>query len=456
MSAGLLLLAVLAAGAQAASPAQGLKGAFKGKSVVLVSIDTLRADHLGAYGYTRPTSPHFDALARESLVYERAYSQAPYTAPSHMTLFTGVLPAVHGVVNWHSRTLRRVSERLPTLASLLAKAGYTTAAYSGGGNLHPEFGFDQGFDSFVMTRWQDIGAAGHALLETARRGGRFFFFAHTYQVHAPYVPPAPYARLFVDPAYGGRILSSKEELVRQVGSDVWERLQKPFWEPVDSSSPADVSHLLNLYDAGIRKMDDDLALFLRRFREAGLDRDANLVVTSDHGEEFMEHGGLQHGSRLYDEQLHVPLLVRLPSAAGAGRRGEVVRLLDVVPTLLELLGLPAPEHLQGQPLPGLSAGSERRPVYAEEQNEGLQSLRIGDTKYLRHGDREELFDLASDPGERSNQLTQDQAYVWRGRVSRILEASLTLGAGFRSSEVPALDPETKRQLEALGYVAGGR
>lgn len=455
MRAGAAAVALAAALTTAAAAADS--GAFKGKSVVLVSIDTLRADHLGAYGYRRPTSPRLDALARESIVFERAYSQSPATAPSHMTLLTGVLPSVHRVISWHSGVERSLSDALPTLATLLRRAGYRTAAHTAGGNVDAALGFDQGFESFASVPWGDLELAGRTLSEFARgaRGAPIFFFAHTYEVHAPYVPPAEYARLFVDPAYAGGIISSREELIRRAGTDAWDRLHQPFWAPVKASDPADVRHLVDLYDAGIRRIDDQLASFLRHFRDAGLDRNALLVVTSDHGEEFMEHGGLQHGTRMYEEALHVPLVVRLPAGSGAQRRSEVVRLLDLVPSLLEWLGLGLPEHLQGESLlPLLKGGGRSRPVYAEEIAGGLQSLRIGDQKYLRHGKLEALFDLAADPGERQDRLTPDETYTWRSRASRILEANLQLAARFEPGARPELDDETLRQLRALGYVGG--
>jgi arylsulfatase A-like enzyme len=436
-------------------PAPG-HGAFRGKSVVLISIDTLRPDHLGAYGYPRPTSPHLDALARESLQFERAYSQAPATAPSHMTLLTGVLPSVHQVISWHSGHERTLSPRLPTLATLLRRAGYRTAAHTGGGNVDAALGFDQGFDSYASVPWGDLELAGRTLAGLVRSSGKapVFFFAHTYEAHAPYVPPEAYARLFVDPGYSGKIVASREELVRRAGTDAWEELHRPFWAPVRSKDPADVRHLVDLYDAGIRRVDDQLAGFLRRFRESGLDRSAILILTSDHGEEFMEHGALQHGTRMYEEALRVPLVVRLPDGVGAERRSEIVRLLDVAPSLLAWLGLDAPGHLQGEPLPPLSGSGRSRPVYAEEVAGGLQALRVGDLKYLRHGEHEALFDLGADPGETRSLLTNEERYAWRARTSRILEANLQLAARFEPGGRPELDPETLRQLRALGYVGG--
>jgi arylsulfatase A-like enzyme len=439
----------------AAAPAPAAP--LAGRSVVVISIDTLRADHLGAYGYPRSTSPNLDALARESVLFERAYSVSPATAPSHMSLLTGVMPSVHRVVSWHSTGERRLSDALPTLATLLKQAGYATHAHTGGGNVHDAFGFDQGFDTFSMAPWGDLELMGLALEDVARRAkGPFFFFGHTYQVHGPYVPPQEVARLFVDPGYAGRIVSSREELERRTGTGAWDLLNDAFWGPVDRKSEADVAHLRNLYDAGIRHMDAQLLGFLQRFRAAGLDRSALLVLTSDHGEEFMEHGSLQHGTRLFEEQLRVPLVVRLPNGAGATRVPGLVRLVDLVPTLLELLGRPRPDHLQGDVLPGLGSAAPRpRPLYFEEIAGGLQGLRTGDLKYIRHGDFERLFDLSADPKETEDRLTQDTAYTWRGRVRQILEANLVLSNRFEADgKAPRLDPETRRQLQALGYIGG--
>jgi arylsulfatase A-like enzyme len=429
-------------------------GAFKGRSVVLVSIDTLRADHLGAYGYPRPTSPTIDALARESLLFERAYSQSSLTAPSHMTMLTGVLPPVHGVLNSTPDGITtRLGDALPTLATLLQRAGYRTHAHVGGGNVAPGFGFDQGFDAYSAAWPGDLRLAARALTEAARGGGRLFFFAHTYDVHDPYLPPPETLSLFTEPGYAGRLIASQEELARAAGSATWRDVVREFWRRFDRTSPADLRQLQALYDAEIRAMDARLSDFLAAFRAAGLDRSAILVLTSDHGEEFLEHGGTRHGPRLYEEILQVPLLVRLPGGAAAARRPELARLLDLTPTLLELLGLPVPDHVQGEPL--LSRRAARpRPVYATEPRNGAQSLRLGDMKFVRHGGREELFDLAGDPRETRNLWSADAAYTWRSRLDRILEGCLALGARFTAGPGSRLDPQTRLELEALGYVGG--
>ena len=443
----LVCLAALPLEAAAAPP----PGAFKGRSVVLVSIDTLRADHLGAYGYARPTSPNLDALARESLLFERCYSHSPKTASSHMSLFTGVLPAAHGVLNWDEGGTRR-PEALPTLASLLKRAGYRTVAYTGGGNVSAGLGFDDGFDSYVDTSGMtSLALAQLALEDLARERRPFFLFVHTYAVHDPYLPPPEHARLFVDPGYAGRIVASKEALGG--GSD-WQQLHRAYWARVNVADPADRRHIVDLYDAGIHAMDADLGRLLERFRALFGD-EALLAVVSDHGEEFQEHGRWTHTS-LYDEVLRVPFLVRFPAAAHAGRVSAMARLSDVMPTLLDWLGQKAPVHVQGASLLPVLAGSDRRPRphLAEWSSMGMTAVRTSEVKYLSMQKREELYDLAQDPGEKRNLLpaAADRAYALRLAAERILEVSFALKERLGSGDAPRLDPQTRKQLEALGYV----
>ncbi|HET7291807.1 MAG TPA: sulfatase-like hydrolase/transferase [Vicinamibacteria bacterium] len=426
-------------------------GALKNKSVVLVSIDTLRADHLGAYGYPRPTSPNLDALAAESVVFERCNSHSPKTASSHMSLMTGVLPAAHGVLNWGETPLLSRPEALPTLASLLKRAGYRTAAYTSGGNVAAELGFDHGFDAYVDAKDASLSLARLALEDLARERRPFFLFVHTYAVHDPYTPPEEHARLFVAPGYAGRIVASRERLGVE---DDWWAQHRAYWARVGSNDPADRRHLVDLYDGAIRAMDAELGLLLGRMR-ALVGDDALLVVLSDHGEEFQEHGQWTHNS-VYDEVLHVPLFLRFPGGRDARRVSDVVRLSDVMPTLLDLVGVSTPEHVQGASLLGVLEGADRQPrqVLAEWAAQGLTALRLRDLKYVSRPKGEELYDLLQDPGETRNLLPteKERAYALRLVAERVAEASFALKERLGKGGTPRLDPETRRQLEALGYV----
>jgi arylsulfatase A-like enzyme len=451
LAAGGLLLAAAPKPAPAARP-----------NVILISIDTLRADRLGSYGHPRPTSPAIDALARESILFERAFSHSPKTASSHMSVFTSLYPSGHGVVNWEENGFR-LSPDIPTLPGLLNRAGYRTAANTGGGNVAAELGFDEGFEAYSShnARGQSLAVASFVLadlVKSSRSAGKpFFLFFHTYDVHDPYTPPAAFARLFVDPAYKGAILDDPEELRASAPRGGYDLLHPKYWASVDRKSPADLRHVSDLYDAGIREVDTALAGFFARFRELGLAANTVLVLISDHGEEFLEHGGFNHNS-VYQEVLHVPLILRLPGAGFGGTRvGARVRLIDLMPTLLALAGLPSPPHAQGESLIPLYAGAgpkRDRFAFSEWRNGGQRALQTESWKYVERLGRDELYDLATDPGEkRSLAAAQGQPlYQAITRSDRLQSLSRELLASFDRGDKPRLDEATRRELQALGYL----
>jgi arylsulfatase A-like enzyme len=432
---------------------------------VLVSIDTLRADRLGVYGHDRPTSPRIDRLAAEGVVFERAYAHAPKTAPSHMSLMTGVHPDVHGVVNFAGEVDARLSPRIPTLAEILRSAGYRTAAVTGGGNVHRDLGFGRGFGSYEHS---DGDAAAifaraieqlEALAAPTHAGARtpFFLFVHTFQVHDPYLPPPAQRALFADPAYAGRIVGDAGRL-RALAGDDWRARHRAFWAGVDARSPADLRHLFDLYDACIRFTDDELGRLLDRIDALGLAGETLVVVLSDHGEEFLEHGRFGHDA-LFEELLRVPLVVRVPDAERRGLRrgrvGEVVRLVDVLPTVLDLVGLPAPDHLEGRTLVPLLRGGEEAPrfVFAQNRETGSDALAAGGWKLVAERWRDLLFDLARDPAERSPLAGGDDVREsLRATLDRLRERALRWHALAPPDRTGPLDADTRRRLEALGYL----
>ncbi len=434
-------------------------------NLVLISIDTLRADHLTAYGYERATSPEISRLANEGVLFEQAFSQSPKTATSHMSLFTGVYPPAHRVANWGERRNRRLSDDVPTLATLLAQSGYRTEAYTNGGNVSARLGFDQGFDVYQEHRGADpaFEGASRALDRFVRddRGvpAPFFLFIHTFEVHDPYVPPAEFADQFVDPSYSGDIVGSQAELERLAGGGNYWARNAEFWSRVDRDDPADIQHLKDLYDAEILFTDSQFAAFNENLRSLGLEDETIVVVLSDHGEEFLEHGGFLHNA-LFQEILHVPLIFRFPPSLGlaSGRRiPNVVRLVDVVPTLLEVLGLPVPDHLQGESLLPLVEGDEAfaRPVFSQWLAGGrIVALRDGDWKYIRIKRQEQLFDLSTDPQESLDRLSARQEVLARlqERVDEIIGESYAFAETQTKARPPELEQETREQLESLGYL----
>ncbi|HEV7735658.1 MAG TPA: sulfatase [Candidatus Binatia bacterium] len=435
-----------------------LQPSTAGPNVLLISVDTLRADHLGAYGHTLPTSPVVDGrLAAQGVTFEDVLSQSPKTTPSHMTMLTSLYPCMHGVTMWDDSGAGAVlSPRARTLAEVLQNAGWHTAAFTADGPMHASRGFDRGFDVHRHNqqlpralRWLDANA-GH---------GRFFVFFHTYEVHDPYAPPLKLLRTF-DPDYEGPVLDA----VRRIrgGVDGWDQGHKLFWDAVDRTDPRTVTFVQRLYDAGIRNMDQGtLTQLLDALDRLGVANDTLVVFTSDHGEALGEHGAFLHDDLYYDT-LHVPFVLRWPAHLPAGRRvpGHA-RLLDLMPTVLDLVGVPSPPQTQGVSLAPLARGdggtlpdvipSEHGPALAPVTT----SLRSADHTLLRIDATERLFDLGTDPGERSDVLTAEPAVAatMRDTVATWRAACAAMHARYGpSGPNVAPGPETVRQLRALGYI----
>lgn len=431
-----------------------------GPNVLLISVDTLRADRLGAYGYGRPTSPEIDGrLAAQGVTFERCYSQSPKTTPSHMTMLTSLYPCVHGVSMWRGNEPGPVlNGAVHTLAEVLKNAGYVTAAFTGRGNMHRSRGFEQGFD--VYKHGYQLDRAVDWMTRHRRR--KFFLFFHTYAVHDPYLPPERLIDLFDEDDYRGPVRVAVERLREDVGG--WRPAHRIFWDSVDSSDPLDVRFVKSLYDAAIRHMDEaTIGPLLDHLDLLGLANDTLVVFTSDHGEAFGEHGVFLHGD-LYGETLRVPLVLRFPGRLSAGQRvPQRVRVIDVMPTILDLVEVPAPPVQQGLSLAPLLHGEvteqEARDVASEHSDPArgrvFESLRHGDFTYIVEASTEQLFDRSQDPWERENlaagrpgelQTLRTKLARWR-RGCRQLASELGPRGG-----LVAPDNETLQRLRALGYV----
>lgn len=427
-------------------------------NVLLISIDTLRADKLGAYGNPRPTSPVLDRrLAGEGVTFTQAFSQSPKTTPSHMTMFTSLYPSVHGIEMWLSTGAAPVLHPgVDTLAEQFKAAGYKTVAFTGGGHVHASRGFDQGFDIYKH------GGPVHRALGWLRNHGRkekFFMFFHTYIVHDPYVHPPEFVDRF-DALYQGPLRQVVGELNAKQGA--WEARARRFWGAVDPKDPATVQFVKNLYEAGIYRMDKtNLGALLDLLDELGLAENTLVVFTSDHGEAFLEHGNFLHQD-LYRETLHVPLVLRLPRRIPAGVKVEApVTLLDLMPTILDLAGLPVPQAAQGRSLVPLWSGGDLAPLPVISEWNGranappLMAIREAGYTYIAEGDRELLFDTSRDPGEQ-HPLAGAAEDVLAARRAR--KAAWEAECRARSSALgpspltAAPDEETQRELRALGYL----
>lgn len=466
-----LVLALLLAALQAA-PILHARGAEPAASaerpnVVVLLVDALRADHLGVYGYPRETSPAIDAFARDAVVFEQAISQSTFTKTSIASLFTGRAPYEHGVY-WGDRrtaggglTSDALSERETTLAEALRTRDYLTAAWVQNSHLRPHMGFAQGF---VDYRDQQGDAARIdrrflAWLSGPARFERFFAYLHYIDLHDPYLPDPPH-----DTMFGGSGAAAYEG----IDLDEWGAYLEGVRSGRIDLPEERVEAFRALYDGQIRYLDQRVGRLLEELRERGLYDDSVIVLTSDHGDAFMEHGFISHSAAPYDELARVPLIVKLPGSRHAGRRVErQVRLIDLAPTVLDLTGAPRPRRMSGCSLVPLVEGrpedwAAERPEcsiavteIAEVEGEPpTLGLRAGGVKYIVGPRGEELYDLESDPLERRDLLAaglpQDRAAdlaAFRGLAERIAELRSLSRAG--SVE---LDPQMVRELKALGYI----
>jgi arylsulfatase A-like enzyme len=410
-------------------------------SVLLVTLDTTRPDHLGCYGYTGGTSPSLDALAAEAEVYEDAVSTSSWTLPAHASLFTGQVPTRHQA-RYDARgplvltqaiqgpferyRVRGLRPDAVTLAQILRDHGWATGGVVAGPWMKRVFGLDRGFGWYDDTGILEVNGrpanevTDAALRWVAERGAEpFFLFLNYFDPHAPFDPPADWLR---------------------------------------AHAPAVVNDLGRLYDLEIRFMDEHFGRLLTELRARGLYDDLLIVVTADHGELLGEHGLWGHGLRLSQEEVRVPLLIKFPAGDGRrGRRRERAQLTDVLPTVLTRLGLPLPADVQGGVLPGVA-----HPVVAElhmapppGDRLDYRALFEGKWKYVETSlGATTLYDLVGDPKEERDRSHDDgaQAQAMAGRLKSYL-APLERPAPDAPESV--VDPDTVRALEALGYVGSG-
>ena len=386
--------------------------------VVLISIDTLRSDHLPAYGYKGVATPNIDALRADSILYERAYSHVPLTLPSHASILTGMLPPDTGV---HDNVGFRLSESTATIQELLKKNGYATGGAVSAFVLRKETGISRGFDFYddqveplgddrMIGRVQRDGRVTLRALEKwmNERGDKpIFAFLHLYEPHTPYTPPEPY-----------------------------------------------LSRYPNHYDGEIASADEIVGSFIADLKSKGIYDKALIILLSDHGEGLGEHGEEEHAIFVYREALQVPLIMKLPKQRKAGATVTTpVQLVDVFPTILEQTATPAPAggRRVGQSLLAFLNGGPQRQIYSESYYarfhfgwSDLHSLIEGDSHYIR-APQPELYDLASDPHEKQNALQQNRReYV---RLRDAIEPYI------HETAAPAnVDPEEAAKLAALGYV----
>jgi len=434
--------------------------------VVFIVIDTLRRDHVSCYNYNRPTTPELDKVAGEGARFDQAIAASSWTLPSVMSIFTSLPSSEHKLVD----LVYCLPSALTTLAAEFKKAGYATAGVTANPFTSGKFGFSRGFDFYddlTVIQWggdlllgaedprqlrpqtappssDRVNQVAVSWVKKRNRDQPVFLFLHYLDPHDDYIPPSPYNRQFIDPAYDGKCSGfGIRSLV------------------IPSLLPRDKQQLIGLYDGEIRFTDECIGQLMGYLRASGLYDHAITVIVADHGEEFWDHGGMIHGHSLYDELIRVPLIIRYPGKITSGMvvKGQVSHL-DIMPTVLDLAGLPIPAQCQGKSLLSVIEGRGTlpvgRPAYMESFCLGkkLRGVRTSSQKIVEqlHDNRTLMFDLLGDPLEQHNLFGTERAGEF-AELNRQFGAWKQAVATQTNSPVEQaeLSPRLRRQLQSMGY-----
>ncbi len=424
------------------------------RSVILISIDTMRADHLRCYGYDRKTSPTMDSLALAGTRWTSCQAQSPWTLPSHASIWTGLSVDAHGT-RWDECGMHVLVPYLPSLPKILNDEGFKTAAFTNVAYLSPDYGFDRGFDEFT---WHPNGA-GRArttidnalqwILHNADKDEPFFLLLHFFDVHAPYAPPAPPERFFED-------------------VDVLE--DSITWSDIKGDSSTafrqeNLNGLIDLYDAEIRCIDEQLNRLMAQLRYMEIDDNTLIIIVSDHGEEFMDHGSWGHGHTLYQELLEVPLIMTGPDVPSGIVDSTVVGHFDILPTILDYLDIDIPENIEGMnilggqirenrgvpsggatPVRHLELSSKGDSIIVSADNQ-LHCVRIGEKKiyWILQGDSIRSYNLLTDPLELE---PQEDTLLCLEMIEEFVNIPLQAHPAY----VVITDTTINEALEGLGYI----
>lgn len=445
-------------------PAPPITKHGKRPNIIVYLIDALRADHLGTYGYSKSVSPNIDAFAADAVLFEKAFAQSSWTKTSVASILTGLLPRSHGTFE-RDHVVPPIPSYLP---ALLQDAGYRTVAVSASGIVAPDFGFDRGFEEFrfLEPEGDDQPVFAYSdevtdlfldwLSEHAESNEPFFAYLHTLDPHDPYGPPG-----------------LEENPPPDRGSELWE-FRRPaedvvneFLETHPEFSKSDIrDHFLQLYDEDISFNDRQFGRLIERLKGLGIYDSTVIVFLSDHGEEFLDHGHWAHGRTLYSEQLHIPLLVKLPGQIAGGKRvTSVAQHIDLVPTILATAGVEVPSEVEGTSLIPHIRGPVRKQVEPASRTVVLGNLNLdrieidsilrGDLHLMlwetdQPDERVELYDLREDPNERINLAPQRPASV--GFLRALLKSSTLKRTVTHEPEQLRIEGDVEKRLRALGYI----
>jgi arylsulfatase A-like enzyme len=435
----------------------------------LISLESLRSDHLGCYGYSKNTSPNIDKLAQEGTLFLNTVSATSWTLPSITSLLTSVYQGVHQVSN----DGKKLDEMRTTLAEVMKDNGYATAAFVSGPYTSSAFGLNQGFDvykncSFIKGNYKkkkhfpskrdfseshkDVINRKTSLMASdwlnRHYKESFFLYLHYWDIHYDYIPPAPYNKIF-DSHYKGNISAKKFQSNTAINKNMNSR---------------DLRHIIALYDGEIRWTDYNIGFLLDKLKDLKQLQNTLIVLTADHGEEFFEHGGKGHRRTLYDEVIKVPLIFKFPRRIPKGKRIKTqVRTIDIMPTILDIMNIPDHKETMGKSLWKLIHSKKKaemndRTALSELHNE-LKSLRTNGWKIIYNISSKKLhfIDLKRDPLEKSNNLYSDPRLTRKAKdkLLLIMRKNMKICTSLPKKnphETPKLDPEAISLLKTLGYI----
>jgi len=432
----------------------------KSFNIILISIDTLRADHLSCYGYSRNTSPNIDRIARKGVLFKNTIATSSFTPPSMASIFTSKNVSSHGIKHGVLKkgmvyNQEVISSSFTTLAEALKEEGYATFGFHTNPHLAKEFGFAQGFDFFKQFTFANARRLNKEVLkfkEEYKKKGKYFLWVHYFDPHWPYFKREP---------WGSSYSSYHPKEIKVLNFDMWP---EKFSSKTNLKEDKDLlSYLIARYDSEINFVDKYVGELIDSLKKDG---DALVIITSDHGEEFLEHGRFTHGFQLYEESIRVPLIINFPSKIPEGIKVEnEASIIDIMPTILEILKIKSNPGLEGKSLiplisknlsavPMAQAGKKsNRILYSELYRFGnnLVSARFKNWKYIYNikENRQELYDLGADIGEKSNIILKNEkvAKDLQMKVIGLISSSKKLKGQEKPVGKKALDA-----LKSLGYI----
>lgn len=439
---------------------------YKDYNVVFVSFDALQAAHVGALGYRDNVTPTIDAMAKQGFNFAKNISVASWTVPASMTWFTGVYPSEHRLTNKFSvfnppnnnvlSNLKKLSPELVTLAEVLKQNGYATGGFTGNAGVSGGFGYSQGFDEYFFEKGK-FGSMGVSIpkgLEWLQKNKdkKFFMFLHGYDMHGQNVPAEGFDYRFVEKGYDKKYTGSaaEQEALREEGLE----------KGAVALREADVRFWRAIYDEKIQRTDARFKKFLEEYEKMGLMDKTIFVLTSDHGTEFHEHKRFDHGFSLYDELIHVPLIIKLPKQKAGKLIKDQVSSIDVMPTILDLLDVKLPEkvkkQLRGESLvPGLKGRDVAKDVFFETDyrqytyKRGIQTKDGWKLIYTLENKNRELYNLNKDPGETRNLVDQEPRIAYE-LEQRIFAHFKSIGHDLNAKQwIPGLNPVYDSQAKGV-------